>query len=264
MTDSLPLLVFSDLDGTLLDHDSYDFAPARPALAALARVGAGVVLATSKTAAEVAPLRASMGLEAWPAIVENGAGILEPGGGTDGDDGIYRTIRATLAELPPGFHGFGDATVQDVAELTGLPPRAARAAKRRRFSEPGLWMGDAGQLAAFLDAAETAGLHARQGGRFLTLSLGGTKADRMDEIGQRYGTPVTVALGDAPNDAEMLEAADYGVIVRNPHAPALPPLTGEDSGRIVRTTAPGPEGWAEAIFDLLGRLGLNREAATDG
>ena len=56
MTDSMPLLLFSDLDGTLLDHDSYDFAPARPALDALKGIGAGVVLATSKTAAEVTPV----------------------------------------------------------------------------------------------------------------------------------------------------------------------------------------------------------------
>ena len=55
-----------DLDGTLLDHESYSFAPARPALAALAEIGAGVVLATSKTAAEVAPLRAALGLAGWP------------------------------------------------------------------------------------------------------------------------------------------------------------------------------------------------------
>lgn len=27
-----PLLVFTDLDGTLLDHESYDWSPARPAL----------------------------------------------------------------------------------------------------------------------------------------------------------------------------------------------------------------------------------------
>ena len=79
MTRALPLLVFSDLDGTLLDHESYSFAPARAALAALAEIGAGVVLATSKTAAEVAPLRAALGLAGWPAIVENGAGLLAGG-----------------------------------------------------------------------------------------------------------------------------------------------------------------------------------------
>lgn len=69
-----PLLVFTDLDGTLLDHESYDWSPARQALNRLAALGALVVPATSKTRAEVAPLMAALGLTG-PAIVENGAGV---------------------------------------------------------------------------------------------------------------------------------------------------------------------------------------------
>ncbi|MCM2563710.1 HAD hydrolase family protein [Lutimaribacter sp. EGI FJ00015] len=264
MIHPLPLLVFSDLDGTLLDHQTYDFAPARPALDALAEIGAGVVLASSKTAAEIAPLRNEMGLAAWPAIVENGAGLLPADtAGTD-DDSVYRDIRTRVARLPPGFHGFADMSAQAVARLTGLPLTAARAAKARQFSEPGLWKGDAASLATFLDAARKAGLHARQGGRFLTLSLAGTKADRMGALIARYQPRATVALGDAPNDTEMLQTADFGVIVKNPDAPALPPLAGEATGRIIRTDAPGPMGWGHAIFDLLARLGLTKESPTDG
>ena len=78
MTAQLPLLVFSDLDGTLIDHHSYDWSPAMPALAALGSIGAGVVLASSKTAAEIDLLRRDMGLEDWPAIVENGPGCCQP------------------------------------------------------------------------------------------------------------------------------------------------------------------------------------------
>lgn len=264
MKDDLPLLVFSDLDGTLLDHETYDYAPALPALAALRRIGAGVVLATSKTAAEVAALRSDLGLTDWPAIVENGAGVLEAEAQTTCDDSDYRRIRAILESLPPGFQGFGDVTVQDVARITGLPPDAAHAAKQRQFSEPGLWKGDAASLDTFMTAAQAAGLHGRQGGRFLTFSLRGTKADRMGALIARHAPRATIALGDAPNDAEMLEAADYGVIVANPHAPPLPLLRGEDTGRIIRTTVPGPQGWSQAMFTLLHRLGLTKEAAPDG
>ncbi len=264
MTDSLPVLVFSDLDGTLLDHQTYDFSPALPALDALAQLGGGVILASSKTAAEIAPLRDDMGLSRWPAIVENGAGILEPGGEAEGDDTAYRNLRAALSGLPPGFQGFGDLDAAEVAELTGLTPKAAQAAKTRQFSEPGLWKGDPGSLDAFLDAAAKAGLHARQGGRFLTLSFGGTKADQMGALCARFAPRHTIALGDAPNDAEMLQTADFGVIVKNPEAPALPPLPGEAAGRIIRTDAPGPTGWAHAIFDLLRRLDLTEEATPHG
>lgn len=254
-------LIFSDLDGTLLGHDDYSWAPARPALDALKARGCGVILASSKTAAEIAPLRAEMGLADWPAIVENGAGLLEPGDatGTGGDDDIYRDLRARLADLPQGFHGFGDMDTAEVAAATGLPEQDAARARQRRFSEPGLWTGTDAALERFLKAASAAGLFARRGGRFLTLSFGGTKAGRMDEIIDTYRPRHTIALGDAPNDTEMLERADFGVIVRNDVAPPLPPLKGEAEGRIRRTTEEGPAGWRQAVLGLMQDLGRTPE-----
>lgn len=249
MTPDLPLLVFSDLDGTLLDHDSYSHAPARPALDRLRESGAGVILATSKTAAEVAPLRSDLGLADWPAIVENGAGLLEARTDADDQTGHYPDIRQRLATLPEGFRGFGDMSDREVADITGLPVADARRARIRAFSEPGIWQGSEADLAGFLAAATRAGLHHRRGGRFLTFSLGGTKADRMQALIARYRPAVTLALGDAPNDTEMLEAADYGVIVANPHATPLPRLPGEGTGRITRTRQPGPHGWNQAVLE---------------
>jgi len=76
MTMRPSILVFSDLDGTLLGHNNYDWSPARPTLARLQDMGAGVVLATSKTAAEVHALREEIGFGGWPSIVENGGGVV--------------------------------------------------------------------------------------------------------------------------------------------------------------------------------------------
>ncbi|MEZ5715099.1 MAG: HAD hydrolase family protein [Paracoccaceae bacterium] len=258
------LLVFSDLDGTLLDHGSYSWQAAAPALGRLRAMGAGLILASSKTAAEIAPLRAELGFAAWPAIVENGAGLLPPGEAALPEASAYDTIRALLPGLPPGFRGFGDIDVAELADLTGLSPAAARAAKARAFTEPGLWTGPAADLPAFLSAARAQGLHARRGGRFLTLSFGATKADQMAELIRRYRPRRTLALGDAPNDVEMLEAADHGVIVANPHAPPLPPLAGEDRGRITRTTAPGPAGWNAAVIRFLTDQDLSKDASAHG
>ncbi|AKO98124.1 mannosyl-3-phosphoglycerate phosphatase family [Marinovum algicola DG 898] len=267
MTRALPLLVFSDLDGTLLDHEGYSFAPARPALAALAEIGAGVVLATSKTAAEVAPLRAALGLAGWPAIVENGAGLLAAGAEAGFDDSAYRAIRKTLRQLPQGFcafDGFGDMSDAEVARVTGLPRAQAALARRREFSEPGRWTGSPAGLEKFLSSAGKAGLHARRGGRFLTFSHGQTKADQMAALIAQYTPRMTLALGDAPNDIEMLEAADRGVIIPNPHSRPLPRLPGEDSGRVRRAETPGPEGWNAAVLALVQDVKHNKEAPSDG
>lgn len=252
------LLILTDLDGTLLDHTSYDVSAALPMLARLAKARVPVVLASSKTAAEIGPIQQALGLSQWPAIVENGAALY------DGhfDDTAYHRIRGTLARVSAPFRGFGDMTTAEVAERTGLSlPEAARA-RMREHSEPGIWTGGEDGLSAFEAALRREGIHARKGGRFLTLSFGGTKADRMAELRARFRPDVTIALGDAPNDAEMLLAADRGVIVRNDHGTGLPLLAGEDEGRILRTRAQGPAGWAEGLGRILDDIGWQGE--TDG
>ena len=56
------MLVFTDLDGTLLDHNDYGYGPALPALTELKARDIPLVLASSKTAAEIAPLHHDLGL----------------------------------------------------------------------------------------------------------------------------------------------------------------------------------------------------------
>ena len=251
----IPLIVFSDLDGTLLDHDTYSWAPAQPALDRLAAQGVPVVLATSKTASETLLLQKHMDLSRYPALVENGAGVIGLGADIDVCAQDYSRLRACLDHISKGlrqhFTGFGDMDVGTVAQITGLTPDDAARAKARAFSEPGLWAGSEDEKAEFLASLREAGITARAGGRFLTLSFGKTKKDGMDEIKSRLGARVTMALGDAPNDIDMLEAADQGVIVHNPHHPPLPALQGEQSGRIVRTSQAGPAGWNAAVNAFL-------------
>ena len=269
MKNAIPLLVFSDLDGTLLDHDTYSWKPARPALNRLKELGVPVILATSKTAAETVVLQDQMGLAAYPAIVENGAGLIGQGApelNQDMDD--YRRLREVLAGLPNQlrrhFTGFGDMQVKDVAEVTGLSFDDVARARARSFSEPGLWSGSAQQRKEFLSALANLGVSARTGGRFLTLSFGKTKMDRMAEVEQRYAPEKTLALGDAPNDREMLEQADFGIIISNPGHSALPLIKGEGEGRIRRTEAPGPTGWNVAVNEFLDRQEILAKDMTVG
>lgn len=254
------MIVFTDLDGTLLDHDSYRPDAAQPALDLLRAAKVPVVLASSKTAAEIAPLRDSLGFADVPAIVENGAGLLQPGAGgeTGGED--YARLRSILNNVPGPlrhhYQGFGDWGAGGIAIRTGLSAQDAALAAARHYSEPGLWCGPDDARAAFIGYLETQGVMAREGGRFLTLSFGGTKAGQMDAVLRKYGTPFSVALGDAPNDVEMLQTADLGIIVANPHRPPLPVLPGEAEGRIRRTQGPGPIGWNGAMLQVIVERGL--------
>ncbi|WP_394690664.1 HAD-IIB family hydrolase [Hoeflea sp.] len=252
------LIVFTDLDGTLLDHETYSHAAAAEALAALKSHGVPLVLASSKTASEIAPLRAELGFEHCEAIVENGAGILDPHQTGDGSNEVHQRLLDALGGLPPAlrnrFEGFSDWSVEQVASRTHLPLDQAKMAKQRQFSEPGLWSGDEAQRDKFKALLQKQGISALQGGRFMTLSFGSDKAQRMIDIIERYSTPerktFAVALGDAGNDIKMLEAADLGFIIPNSSHRGIGPLAGEASGRIVRETAEGPAGWNHAVLGL--------------
>lgn len=265
-TPVIPYLVFTDLDGTLLDHHTYDYRPALPALDRIKRAGGHVVLASSKTAAEIIVLREALGLSHCPAIVENGAGLLPPSYGKTPDgpgeakehDALIEVLGALPASLRQHFEGFSDWTVDEIAERTGLDIESAYLAARRQFSEPGVWTGSEETLAAFVQELSKLGITARKGGRFLTLSLGKTKADQMDAIIEDYsGTaaqPLTIALGDAPNDAEMIARAQRGVILNNANGNQIAKLPGELDGTIVRWPDGGPAAWNAAVLDWLDSL----------
>ena len=133
MTNLHRLMVFTDLDGTLIDHVTYRWDAAQQALTALQRLSAAVVLASSNTAAEIGALRSDLELEDWPAIVEKGAGILSPHGKCVPQAAHYQAVRSVLDGLPGPlrrcFRGFGDMTADQLVEMTGLALPQAKLAQ---------------------------------------------------------------------------------------------------------------------------------------
>jgi len=265
VTKAAPALVFSDLDGTLLDHETYRYGEALPALKALKKADVPLILASSKTAAEMAPIRAELGFENCEAIVENGGGILEPFAVAPEASRTYPHLLSAMNRVSPElrnlFAGFSQWSAKEVAARTGLDMASAKKARQRDFSEPGIWSGNDDELARFIAALAEMDISAVRGGRFLTLSFGGTKARRMIELCGRYQTgelerPPTLALGDAPNDAEMLIAADFAAIIPNPANGAKIEIGDEAKGEVALASSPGPAGWNECVLQFLGRQGL--------
>ena len=186
------LVIFSDLDGTLLDHHTYSYQPALPALAELKSRGIPLVLCSSKTRAEMIPLHAELGLNT-PIIAENGGGIFAPEGNliakgepwqNAGDGWRVLEIGLPIAEVRGRlagfrdklkFKGFADLSDREVAKLTGLSKEQAAKARKREFNEPLLPPNDEKTAKALGDAATEAGLQLTQGGRFWHCLGGGDK-----------------------------------------------------------------------------------------
>ncbi len=265
------LVVFTDLDGSLLDHDTYDWTAARPAVEALAREQVPLVLVTSKTRAEVLALRRELGNK-HPFVVENGAATyvparyfatypaLAPVDDCDvvavGPDRVeIAEVLATLRrDQDYRFASFLELGPEGIANATGLDLAAASAANDRAASEPLLWQDSDERLESFKADVAARGLGCTQGGRFVHVLGKVDKADAVDALKQRYRTVFapqnlrSVAIGDGPNDLNMLNAADIAIVVRAAHRHAMPV---DNSGAVIRTAAPGPFGWNQAVLDLL-------------
>jgi len=264
-------VIFSDLDGTLLDHETYDWTPARPALEALAAQGIPLVLCSSKTRAEMRQLARAMALD-MPLIVENGGGVWlprswagdRPADASDVGDGWLVTLGTPTDALRPALariaeavatplRGFGAMTVEEVAERTGLPRDVAALAWQREFSEPFVAEGAPPSLARLDAAAREHGLQVTQGGRFFHL-IGPSDKGRAVRTVRDWtsGAPSgeTLGLGDAPNDLALLRAVDTPVIVPRPDGHAHPDvLTALPHARVA--PAPGPTGWNAAVLRWL-------------
>lgn len=260
------MIVFSDLDGTLLDHHSYDWGPAKPALAQLENRGIPLILVSSKTLAELRVIREQLALQ-HPVVAENGALTDAPLGYFPACD-RFATLPITRAQLQSVYQdektsgaflceAFFELGVTGIVRETGLSEKQAALANDRVASEPILWLDSTEQLAAFENRMSAHGLRCVRGGRFLHLMGDTGKDDAVRRLLQAYSrnwpdkTYTSVSLGDAPNDLGMLSATDIAVVLPRKRDQAM---TIDTNNRVLRPTLPGPAGWNETMMLLLAEL----------
>jgi mannosyl-3-phosphoglycerate phosphatase len=274
-------LVVSDLDGCLLDADTYSWAEARPALAELARSRTPLVLCSGKTRMEMEALARDLGL-AHPFIVENGGAIVFPLGSFDGDVPGARSVEGlrVLALGPPRellvaalrelaqqtgarVRGFADMTANEVRSLTGLSGTAALLALDREYDEPFV-VEDEATLAELSRAAQGRGLQLSHGGRFHHLMGGSDKGLAVRTLLALYHRagrdPRSAGLGDAETDLPLLQAVDRPIVVPRRDG-SLNPVLAAGLPRAEQAPGPGPAGWNAALLALLRGHDLPRIAA---
>ena len=265
---AFPLLIFTDLDGTLLDHHSYSLKGAEETLQRLRQHGVPVILTSSKTRAELQALQGKLGFSG-PFIAENGGSIFIPAdyamldtSGLEKSGSYYvkqlgrpySHIRAIFTKLQSRYRirGFGDMTAEEIMALTGLPKADALLALQRDCSEPFFFLAEP-RLQELEEELVGQGLTVTRGGRFYHLMAAGQDKGRAVAETTRLfqaGCPepfVTVGLGDAENDYPMLKVVDIPVLIPKPDET----FTNMDLEGLRMAPYPGSRGWGAAVTAIL-------------
>ncbi len=267
-----PLVLFTDLDGTLIDHHTYSAAGALEALHLLAGRSVPVVFCSSKTFVEQIFLQKQLGLR-QPFIAENGSAVAVPSGyfvskpinflkpyKVADDYELFSlahadaaAIRAELAHFQ-NIKGFSDASDAELSAATGLAGEALQRVRDRQFTETLLTPLNAEQVVFLKKKLAEKGLALSRGGRFHTvLSAQADKGKAVYWLTKVFAenlpvAPRTAAVGDSPNDAPMLAAVDFPFLVQK-HDGSWADV---EALGLIKIEGIGPVGFSAAVQLLLG------------
>jgi mannosyl-3-phosphoglycerate phosphatase len=260
-------VVFTDLDGSLLDARTSSWDAAAPALQALRARGIPLILVSSKSRAEIEPLRRRL-QHRDPFIVENGAAVFVPHGlftfplqrvrRKSSYDVIelgmpYHMLRDVLKQIEDAvetpLHGFGDLSLDEIMEVTGLSRADAALASIREYDEPFLLEAPQPLVAEVCRQIVSRGLRWSKADRLFHLTGDNDKGEAADMLMQCYRRVVkSVGIGESINDVPLLAAVDHPILAQKPDGSFD---TGVLLPRLVRTRGVGPAGWNDAVLKLL-------------
>jgi mannosyl-3-phosphoglycerate phosphatase len=263
-------IVFTDLDGTLLDSKTYSYRKSLAPINRLKEKGIPIIFCSAKTRAEQEVYRRELELS-QPFIVENGAAIFIPRAYFPFPFDYHKTVddlltielaiprsrvRKLLAKIGKEngfrFKGFGDMSATEVTKITGLNLEFAKLAQQREYDEPVEFDSSGKDVGEFLAKLREAGLNWSYGGRLYHVAGGGGKGKAVEILSGLYcrmwGKIRTVGLGNGLNDLPMLSQVDIPILVqKRDHS-------WEDINlpRLRKVRGVGPEGWSRAIVEVFG------------
>ena len=260
-------IIYTDMDGTLLDHKTYTYKPAIEMLDYIKEKKIPLILTSSKTRQEIILWQKKLNIHE-PFISENGAAIFFPEGykGFDlssypimegyrvallGKDYSFITTYLETIRDKYSIKGFAQMSTEEVVKETGLSNKNAEIAKNRDFTEPFL-IEDSSLVPLLEKEAKIYGLKITQGGRFFHCIGAYQDKGKALEIAQaiyrRNGYEAkSIALGDGKNDESMLLSSDIAIQIPN-HENEFVKM---DVPNVIKAKYSGPKGWANSLKEIL-------------
>ncbi|NOQ38144.1 HAD-IIB family hydrolase [archaeon] len=265
-SDEKAAVIFTDLDGTLIDHKTYSYDSALKTIRALKQRKIPLIICTSKTRAEIEKFREELEIKD-PFISENGGAIFIPHKYFSIRYSFTRkTKRFDIIELGTGIKNltevldnvktkgfkitsFSDMSAKELSEDSGLKKEDAGLAKKREYDEA-FRIDDKGDKKKIKAMIEKAGYRFTEGGRYCHIMGESDKGKAVKILSGLFrkecNTLKTIGLGDGENDIPMLKNVDIPVIIKNSAHPEI-----KVKFKAIKTEFEGPKGWSKALNKLV-------------
>jgi mannosyl-3-phosphoglycerate phosphatase len=266
----MEFIIFTDLDGTLLDFKTYSFDSALEALTFIKDNNIPLIITTSKTKAEVSDFMRMLNIHE-PFIVENGGGIFLPKIyrgviteiGVEYDDFRFVTLGldinkilsfANTSKAEFNIKLYNDFSEEELSIYTGLEKENVLKSQKRNFSVPFIFLDDNEyNIKELKNRASKKGIKILRGGRFYHFVGINQDKGRAVKIVQQFIEEllniktVSIGIGDSLNDLDMLKSTDIPVLVKKYDGT----YENVNITKALRSTLPGPEGFNEMILKIL-------------
>ncbi|MGQ9842733.1 MAG: HAD-IIB family hydrolase [Spirochaetota bacterium] len=251
-------LIFSDVDGTILDFVTYSYKDSLPAIELCASREIPLILVSSKTYTEMKHLVTELSLT-FPFVFENGAGIAYPSGKVT----ITGKLVDELKALKPIIKSLIDDALwvdtlqwEELSNYTGLSTSHVAAMIERNAS---LLFISKKTLPCNIDRINQkiahAGIAITSGGKFYTvMDRAVHKGIAINAIQKYYKRKaknkriITYGIGDGINDSYMFKAVDKAYFVGDD---TIFPLISSNCYTLCNSTKKGPEGFRYIVTDIV-------------
>ena len=264
MNKNYKILIFTDLDGSLLHRDTFKFDEIKDYLKILLSQGIFIIPNTSKTEKEILEFNNELGSD-LPYISENGAAInglnllnsnlpKELILSREKDNLIKIFENSIPVNLQNKCKWLSEMDKKKQSLIFGLGDEKLKMALDRKYTIPFLFEGNKSEKNELFRILKSEGLAAQEGGRVINLTDKVNKAKALNVFVRFFKknnkNVKTIAVGDNYNDLDMLKTSDFPCLVFNDKFT----LDEIPINNITITNKPSPEGWADVIKKALVKI----------
>ena len=267
MNKNYKILIFTDLDGSLLHRDTFKFDEIKDYLKILLSQGIFIIPNTSKTEKEILEFNNELGSD-LPYISENGAAInglnllnsnlpKELILSREKDNLIKIFENSIPVNLQNKCKWLSEMDKKKQSLIFGLGDEKLKMALDRKYTIPFLFEGNKSEKNELFRILKSEGLAAQEGGRVINLTDKVNKAKALNVFVRFFKknnkNVKTIAVGDNYNDLDMLKTSDFPCLVFNDKFT----LDEIPINNITITNKPSPDGWADVIKKALVKITKN-------